>query len=120
MPKLVYCWRSTPAEFLVEASQFYSQQLREILRWIVVGSGPRFGDFQYHLSSLPVHLGGLGNTLPADMQHYSFLLSMVQTQQLQQAIFPALKDFSPIIDPLVQDFLSQLTPTEVITASKLL
>ena len=67
MPKLVYCWRTIPPEFLHECSARFHDNIKDALRQIIVGDGPHFGEFQTHLSSLPVSLGGLGIHSPSSV-----------------------------------------------------
>jgi hypothetical protein len=86
MPKMTYCWRTTSPQFLGEAVSELDQVLLSALRQITVGDGPRFGDFQLQLSSLPVSFGGLGIQLPSDVAKFAFVASAVSSVSLQNRI----------------------------------
>ncbi|GJR99228.1 hypothetical protein Tco_0315737 [Tanacetum coccineum] len=50
---------------------------------IVTASGPRFGDWQWRLSTLPFAFGGLGVYSAGDVLNYAFHASRFQTASLQ-------------------------------------
>ena len=79
MPKLVYSWRTTPPEFLDEATPRFDQEILQALRWIVVGDGPHFGAFQQGLASLPASMGGLGISLPSDLKCFTYSASALSS-----------------------------------------
>jgi hypothetical protein len=114
MAKLVYCWRTTEPAALDAASSVLTAALTSVLRWIVVGDGPRFGPFQLQLASLPVTSGGLGITLPDDLTKYAFLSSLMDTRKLQADIFPSLPDNASFTQPLFDSFAASLGPSELI------
>jgi hypothetical protein len=86
MQKLVYCWCTIPPEFLHECSARFHDNIKDALRQIIVGDGPHFGEFQTHLSSLPVSLGGLGIHSPSQILTVAYPASFLSTLQLQTRI----------------------------------
>ncbi len=72
MSKLNYCWRTIPPEALKSSSALLEACLKNALRWICVGDGPGFGEYQILQASLPTHMNGLGITLPSDSLTFSF------------------------------------------------
>jgi hypothetical protein len=66
MPKLKYCWRTTPPKALSGAAQFLQAAIRSTLRSIIMGGGPGLRTFYYQLASLPLRYGGLGIHDPMD------------------------------------------------------
>ncbi|GJV46420.1 reverse transcriptase domain-containing protein [Tanacetum coccineum] len=52
----------------------------------VTASGPGFGDWQWRLATLPIHLGGLGILSAGDLIRYAFLASRLHTSNLQANI----------------------------------
>jgi hypothetical protein len=96
MPKLNYCWRTTPTEALHKATAAVDKALTEALRHIVGQDlAERFGSFQDDLSSLPLHLGGLGITRAKDIICYTYLASMLDTHKLQRTLIDVLPDNAP-------------------------
>nr|GEW23042.1 hypothetical protein [Tanacetum cinerariifolium] len=58
-------------------------KLRSALERIVTASGPRFGDCQWRLVTLPFAFGGLGVYLAGDVLNYAFIASRLQSAALQ-------------------------------------
>jgi len=86
MPKLVYCWRTIPPQFLVGLSDIFHEEIRKALRKIIVGDGPQFGEFQSQLSSLPVSLGGLGIYSPSHILSVAYPASFLSCFRIQRKI----------------------------------
>jgi len=90
MAQMTYTWRTHDPRLILPCSIAFEQTIINALRWIVVSGGPRFGNFQQTLASLPVAMGGLGIPLPSDLLNFAFLASRFHTFDLQKALFPQL------------------------------
>ena len=113
MCKMIYCFRTTHPSFLTEASEVLTSALKQALSKIVVGTGPFFGDFQFHLASLPVRFSGIGITIPSDMLPLAHLASTLDTWNLQSVIFPSISTEKSIyLFPLVNHFLQSINKTD--------
>ncbi|KAM0056399.1 hypothetical protein Hdeb2414_s0006g00217861 [Helianthus debilis subsp. tardiflorus] len=85
--KLLSELRTCQPHLMVDATSCFDDGLREAIEDIVVGGGPFFGDLQWRLASLPMHLGGLGLLSAQDVEVYAFVASRAQSWELQYHIF---------------------------------
>ncbi|GJW65974.1 hypothetical protein Tco_0117858 [Tanacetum coccineum] len=69
-----------------EATLFFDKGLCGSIENIVVCEGPFFGDLQWRLASLPIHLGGLGLYSAKVASSYAFVASRAQSWVLQDHI----------------------------------
>ncbi|GKF64537.1 hypothetical protein Tco_0187985 [Tanacetum coccineum] len=70
----------------MEVQVQFDKALRTSLEKIVTASGPGFGDWQWRLATLPIHLGGLGIPSAGDLIRYAFLASRLHTSNLHANI----------------------------------
>lgn len=106
MIKLNYCWRTTMPDALSMPTSIMSSELERTLKYIVTADGPKFGQLQIDLASLPIRFGGLGIFMPKDIIKYTFLASQQETKALQQKIFPSLEALDLHSSPLLEGYLS--------------
>ncbi|GKB63474.1 putative reverse transcriptase domain-containing protein [Tanacetum coccineum] len=70
----------------LDAQVQFDKALHALLEKIVTASGPGFSDWQWRLSTLPIHLGGLSILSAGDIIQYTFLASRLHTSNLQADI----------------------------------
>ncbi|KAL5727948.1 hypothetical protein ACHQM5_001085 [Ranunculus cassubicifolius] len=73
----------TPIAF-EKAQVKFDDALRVSLERITTAAGPGFGSWQWRLATLPIRLGGLGVYNAADALAYAYLVSRLQTKELQE------------------------------------
>ena len=80
--KLSYALRTCSPLYLQETQVRFDRSLRTSLEKIITASASGFGDWQWHLATLPIKLGGLGILSAGDIIQYAFLASRLQTSDL--------------------------------------
>ncbi|GJW56725.1 hypothetical protein Tco_0103456 [Tanacetum coccineum] len=81
--KLYFAMRTCPPRVFESAQLAFDMALRSALERIVTASGPRFGDWQWRLATLPFAFGGLDVYSAGDVLNYAFVSSRLQPAALQ-------------------------------------
>ncbi|GJT74108.1 hypothetical protein Tco_1040833 [Tanacetum coccineum] len=71
--KLYFAMRTCLPRVFERAHRSLDASLRSAMKRIVTPSGPRFGDWQWRISTLPFAFGGLGVYSAGDVLNYHFL-----------------------------------------------
>ncbi|GKB92251.1 hypothetical protein Tco_0964523 [Tanacetum coccineum] len=95
--------RTCPPRVFESAQQTFNVALRSSLERIVIASGPRFGNWQWRLTTLPFAFGGLGVYFAGDVLNYAFLASRLQCAGLQTKLLRHTSIVSP--GPIFDDAL---------------
>lgn len=83
--RMLYLLRTTPPQGVEAMFAEFDVSLRSSL-CMILGGEQFVGEFQVALASLPLRLGGLGLTRVADLLHFAFLSSRLDTSLLQQEL----------------------------------
>ena len=108
--KVVHLLRSSPPCLIGSAIKHMEDCLRNTLRSIIVGDGPWFGDFQFGLATLPIDMSGLGVYNPADLGNFTFVASMISTQELQDSIIGSILPLPPEFHLSLENFQTSVSP----------
>nr|GEU59410.1 hypothetical protein [Tanacetum cinerariifolium] len=113
--KLYFATRTCPPRFFEFAQRSFDVALRSALERIVTAFGPRFGDWQWRLATLPFAFGGLGVYCAGDVLNYAFLASRLMAYRL--SFFGMLTDImsnsSEIAAPKLMKKLADIYFTRV-------
>ncbi|GKC43300.1 hypothetical protein Tco_1061022, partial [Tanacetum coccineum] len=101
---LYFTMRTRPPRFFESIQRSFDVALRSYLERIVTASGPRFGDWQWRLATLPFAFGGLGVYSAGDVLNYAFLASRLQPAGLQTKLLWHIGIVS--LEPIFDDALS--------------
>ncbi|GJS75853.1 putative reverse transcriptase domain-containing protein [Tanacetum coccineum] len=81
--KAILYYAHMPSRVFESAQRSFNAALRSSLKRIVTASGPRFGDRQWRLSTLPFSFEGLGVYSARDVLNYAFIASQLQFADLK-------------------------------------
>ncbi|GJR22223.1 zinc finger, CCHC-type containing protein [Tanacetum coccineum] len=104
--RLYFTMCTCPPRVFESAQRSFDVALCSSLERSVTTSGPKFGDWQCMLVTLPFSFGGLGIYSAGDVLNYAFLASRLQSVNLQTKLIrhAGIVAFGPIFDDTLSMF----------------